>query len=75
MAAAKLVTTTGRGRPAKTENGSIGPISADQAAEELNVSPKSVKRARKVIQSGDADLIAQVEAGEVAVSAALPVRA
>ena len=63
MAAAKRVTTTGRGRPAKKENGQICPITGEKAAEDLNVSPRSVKSARAVLKSGDADLIAQVEAG------------
>ncbi len=41
-----------------------------QAAEMLNVSVPSVKRARKVKESGDKKLIAAVESGEVTVSAA-----
>jgi hypothetical protein len=41
-----------------------------EAAALLNVSPKSVQRAKKVQESGDASLIADVESGEVTVSAA-----
>ena len=41
-----------------------------QAAEMLNVSVSSVKRAKKVRDSGDEKLIADVEAGKVTVSAA-----
>jgi hypothetical protein len=48
----------------------IGATSQDGAAEMLNVSPRSVTRAKAVQESGDASLIADVESGEVTVSAA-----
>jgi hypothetical protein len=41
----------------------IGTSSQPEAAEMLNVSVRSVKRAKKVQESGDASLIADVEAG------------
>jgi hypothetical protein len=44
-----------------------------QAAEMLNVSVPSVKRAKKVRDSGDEKLIADVESGKVTVSAAATV--
>jgi hypothetical protein len=44
--------------------------SQDSAAVLMSVSPKSVQRAKKVQESGDASLIADVESGKVAVSAA-----
>jgi hypothetical protein len=44
-------------------------VAQPQAAGMLNVSVNSVKRAKKVQESGDASLIADVEAGKVTVSA------
>jgi len=44
--------------------------SADQTAALLNVSPMSVKRAAKLLRSGDRKLIKAVEAGKVKVSKA-----
>jgi hypothetical protein len=41
-----------------------------QAAEQMNVSKRTVQHAEKVMASGRADLIAQVEAGKLAVSRA-----
>ncbi len=50
---------------------SIDPATTQpEAAALLNVSLKSVKRARKVRESGDASLIADVESGKITVSAA-----
>src|SRR5581483_7565088 len=46
------------------------PVSQQQAADLLNVSRASVQRAAAVLASGDAALVAAVERGEVAVSAA-----
>lgn len=46
------------------------PVSAEQAAEMLNVSTRSVEAARKVIKDGVPELGAAVKAGEIAVSAA-----
>ncbi len=67
MVAAKIA-TLGEGRPAETR--SIDLVSQDNAAGLLNVSVPSVKRAKKVQESGDAALIADVESGKVTVSAA-----
>jgi hypothetical protein len=49
------------------------PTTQPQAAEMLNVSVPSVKRAKKVQKSGNQKLIADVEAGKVTVSAAATV--
>ncbi len=43
---------------------------ADKAALLMNVSPMSVKRAAKLLRSGDQKLILRVQTGELAVSAA-----
>jgi protein gp37 len=62
----------------QTKRGGNLPISStiEEVADALNVSERSVKDARIVLDSGDADLIAKVESGEVAVSkAARDVRA
>lgn len=45
-------------------------LSIDKAAELLNVSPRSVKQAGKVIHQGTPELIHAVESGELSVSAA-----
>lgn len=45
-------------------------VTQTQAAELLNVSRKSVQRAREVLDNGTPDLVAAVERGEVSVSAA-----
>jgi ParB-like chromosome segregation protein Spo0J len=67
--AAKLVNTA-IGRPQK-ESGQICPVvSIEKAAEMLQVSPRSVKSAKSVIEHGSPELIAAVERGEVAVSKA-----
>ncbi len=55
------------------EDGTIGLTSQAEAAEKLNVSTKSVKRATKVLSKGTPELVAAVDAGEVAVSAAAEV--
>ena len=52
---------------------SIDLPSQAQAAEMLNVSRPSVQRARKIRESGDEKLIADVESGKVTVSAAATV--
>jgi len=52
------------------EVGPIGPTSVDSAADALNVSPRSVKRARKVQADGSEAVNKAVEQGELAVSAA-----
>jgi site-specific DNA-methyltransferase (cytosine-N4-specific) len=69
MAAARL-TNLGEGRPKKTRSGDLVDVSQDQAAELLNVSTPSVKRAKIVIECGTPELIAAVETGRIAVSAA-----
>jgi len=48
-------------------------VTQPQAAELLNVSRPSVQRARKIRESGDEKLIADVESGKVTVSAAATV--
>ncbi len=55
---------------ARTDLRSIDLRSQTQAAEMLNVSVPSVKRAKKVQESGDVKLVAAVESGKVTVSAA-----
>lgn len=70
MVAAKLA-NMGKGRPG--ENRSIDPFSQPMAAELLNVSVPSVKRAKQVQEQGAPELAALVEAGEVAVSTAADV--
>lgn len=47
------------------EEGSIDLSTIEQAAELLKVSPKSVKRAREVLEHGSKDLITAVEKGDV----------
>jgi hypothetical protein len=69
MAAARL-TNLGEGRPKKTRSNDLVSVSQDQAAELLNVSTPSVKRAKTVIECGTPELISAVEAGRIAVSAA-----
>lgn len=50
--------------------GSIGPASMEDTARQLNVSRKSVVRAKAVLKAGSRELIAAVESGKVAGSAA-----
>ncbi|HWB36327.1 MAG TPA: ParB/RepB/Spo0J family partition protein [Rugosimonospora sp.] len=59
------------GRPSETP--SIDGVSAESAATMLNVSTSSVERAKKVQDRGAPELVAAVDAGEVAVSAAASV--
>lgn len=47
---------------------SRGPTAADQAADLMNVSPRSVARASKLIADGDEELLRAVETGTVTVS-------
>jgi ParB-like chromosome segregation protein Spo0J len=73
--AAKLVNTT-RGGDRKSDEikGQIcTSIGIDKAAEMLQVSPRSVKSAKAVLEHGSPELIAAVERGEVAVSRAATV--
>ncbi|MGO9533896.1 MAG: hypothetical protein ACLP3B_22320 [Syntrophobacteraceae bacterium] len=67
MVAARIATLR-RGRPEL--NPSIDGISQPRAAELLNVSTSSVERASKVVNNGIPELIHEVEAGNMAVSAA-----
>jgi N6-adenosine-specific RNA methylase IME4 len=67
MVAAR-VANLGEGRPKKT--GSIDPVSQGDASGLLNVSTPSVKRARVVLEKGAPELIAAVDQGKLAVSAA-----
>lgn len=74
MIAARLVTLK-KGQRAdlaqKGEDGEISPScrSTAQAAQMLNVSPDTVKHARKVLTEGTAEEVAAVDRGEVAASA------
>lgn len=71
MVAAKRVTTTGRGRPARGENTPVGGITtAADAAVAVGVSERSVSRAAAVHRKGSTKLVEAVEAGEVSVSEA-----
>lgn len=56
------------GRPKKTS--AIALVSQPEAAKIVNVSTDSLKRARKVIESGDKELIEAVDQGKIAVSKA-----
>ena len=56
------------GRPRKTAP--IGAVSQERAAEHLNVSRRSVQRARKVLAEGGAETVAKVAQGNLAVSRA-----
>jgi hypothetical protein len=67
MVADKLTTLKHGQRPDRSIDAST---TQDEAASLLNVSRKSVQRARKVQDSGDEKLIADVESGKVTVSAA-----
>lgn len=55
------------GRPEKT--GSIDPVSAAKAAELMNVSEKTVKRASQIQKKGAPELVAAVEKGDVKITA------
>jgi hypothetical protein len=55
---------------ARTDLGPKGPMSQSDAAAALNVGTRSVKRAKAVIEHGDAELVAAVDAGHVPVTAA-----
>jgi len=52
------------------EGGQICPPSTTDAADQLHVSPRTVKSARRVIEHGAPELQQAVDAGEIAVSAA-----
>jgi hypothetical protein len=67
MVAAKIATMQ---QGARTDIRSIDLMSQDSAAAMMSVSPKSVQRAKKVQESGDVKLVADVESGKITVSAA-----
>ncbi len=73
--AAKLVNATHGGdrksQEIKLPNGNL--IGMEKAAEMLNVSPRTVARAKTVLEHGSPELIAAVDSGEVAVSRAATV--
>lgn len=54
----------------RTDLGPIGTMSQPEAAKSLNVSPRSVKRGKAVLESGTSELVAAVEQGQIAVSQA-----
>jgi N6-adenosine-specific RNA methylase IME4/ParB-like chromosome segregation protein Spo0J len=62
------IATLGKGRPA--DNPSVDGITQAEAAELLNVSEKGVERGHRVVARGAPELVAEVEAGRVAVSTA-----
>lgn len=59
----------GNGRKVEVPNGT-STSTVDEAAEMLNVSPRSVKRAKQVVEHGSKDLVAAVESGEISVALA-----
>jgi hypothetical protein len=69
MLAAKLATMR---QGARTDLSPNGETSQAQAADLLHVSKRSVERAAKVQDVGASEVIAAVEQGEIAVSAAVP---
>ena len=70
IVAAEIASLT-RGGDRKSENIKVQICtSIDAAAKTLNVSPRSVKSAKKVLASGDETVIAAVKTGEMKVSAA-----
>lgn len=68
MVAARRATMP-KGRPS-AGNGSIDPFSQPNAADVLNVSVRSVRRARVVMEDGTPDLVRAVDQGQIAVSQA-----
>jgi hypothetical protein len=70
MVAAKLANMPSGTRTDLEPRANLHEVSADEAAEKLNVSPRSVKTAKSVQRDGAPELIEAVETGEVAVSAA-----
>lgn len=72
MVAAEIANVTHGGDRKSDQSADLhlDPIKVEDAAEMLNVSPRSVKSAKKVKASGDEKLIAEVKAGKVKVSKA-----
>lgn len=69
MVAARIA-NMGVGKP-KNDIGAIAPISQTAAAEQMNVSRDSVKRAAAVINNAEPEIVQAVEEGRLAVSAAV----
>jgi hypothetical protein len=59
-----------QGNFSKAANLPVSPVSQEQAASMMNVSERSIRDARVVLDTGSPDMIAKVEHGELAVSAA-----
>lgn len=59
-----------QGNFSKAANLPVSPVSQSKAAQIVNVSERSVRSARKVLDRGDNDLSAAVDRGEIAVSVA-----
>lgn len=70
MVAGKLATLRDGQRADRAASIDAPSVTQTQAAELLNVSRKSVQRAREVLDNGTPELVAAVERGEVGVSAA-----
>jgi hypothetical protein len=56
---------------ARTDLAAIAAMSQAEAGEIMNVSPDSIQRANKVLESGDDELIAKVDAGDITVNKAV----
>lgn len=72
MVAARLANITAGGDRRSDQNATLrfDHLSLDQAAKQLNVSPRSVTSAKLVIKSGGEQLVRQVDAGLVSVNEA-----
>ena len=71
MVAARIATAKlGQNQHTKKEDAQICAPSVKAVAKQMKVSPRSVTSAKKVIKSGDGEVIAAVEKGELAVSRA-----
>lgn len=64
---ADKIATLREGRPSKTAQTCA--VSQDEAAKKLNVSRRTIQKARVVLEKGVPELQAAVEAGHVSVSA------
>lgn len=73
LAAAKLANMQQGTRTDLEHSANLPEVSQDAAAELLNVSPRTVRSAKKVLDEGADELIAAVESGAVSVSAAADV--
>lgn len=68
MVAARLVTTSGRGRPGNSET--FPNYTQADAAADLAVTARTIGRARRVLDSGTPELVASVDDGRLSVSTA-----